>query len=118
MHFPIENNGANFVYNRYMMPAWEMMKNNSLDELGSKALDELGNTLKIKMSDPNVSEKVEDLKKEVVKAVTDTVSKRAQETAANAQETAVNAISSAVKDFSVSSAFSANSGSAPSPAVK
>lgn len=52
-----------------MIPAWEMMKKNSLDELSSKALDELGNTLKIKMSDTNVSEKVEDLKKDVANAV-------------------------------------------------
>lgn len=46
-----------------------MMKNNSLDELSSKALDELGNTLKIKMSDTNVSEKMENLKKDVANAV-------------------------------------------------
>lgn len=36
---------------------------------GSRALDELGNTLKIKMSDTNVPEKVEELKKDVANAV-------------------------------------------------
>ena len=69
---PIEGNGSNFVYNNYMTPAWEMMKNNSLDALASKALDELGNTLKIKLkSSPNIAAKTEELKKDVTQAATD-----------------------------------------------
>ena len=86
---PIEGNGANFVYNRYMMPAWEMMKNNSLDNLGSKALDELGHTLKIKLSNPDVAAKTEELKKDITQAATD-VSNQVKEAAVKELERLVN----------------------------
>ena len=46
---PIESNGANFVHDRYMLPALELVREHSLDTIGTKAIDHLGETLKIKM---------------------------------------------------------------------
>ena len=42
---PIENNGANFVYERYMLPALELVRDHSLDTIGTKAIDQLEKTL-------------------------------------------------------------------------
>ena len=42
---PMECNGTNIIYDKYMLPAMELVKTNSLDTIGSKALDRLGDTL-------------------------------------------------------------------------